>query len=198
VRRGERRWRRSRRASAGRDAALTRPGPKGADLVMSVGTFPDKWTLRPQTRSHTRRAAAQAGVALASASDLTFNWTGFISAMVSNLTFGFRAVWSKRRARARRRPSGPPVGVAREELAAASACDCVCLRRSRCRRRCSSWLARLGAALPLRACSGSQPEPGGLVTVACPCCCYLLHVPTWVCGRCGDRRERWPVHLFVR
>ncbi|KAK9826504.1 hypothetical protein WJX81_007389 [Elliptochloris bilobata] len=37
-----------------------------------------------------------AGVALASASDLTFNWTGFISAMVSNLTFGFRAVWSKR------------------------------------------------------------------------------------------------------
>lgn len=38
----------------------------------------------------------QAGVALASASDLTFNWTGFISAMVSNLTFGFRAVWSKK------------------------------------------------------------------------------------------------------
>jgi Tpt phosphate/phosphoenolpyruvate translocator len=37
-----------------------------------------------------------AGVALASASDLTFNWTGFISAMVSNLTFGFRAVWSKK------------------------------------------------------------------------------------------------------
>lgn len=36
------------------------------------------------------------GVALASASDLTFNWTGFISAMVSNLTFGFRAVWSKK------------------------------------------------------------------------------------------------------
>ena len=40
--------------------------------------------------------AMQAGVALASASDLTFNWTGFISAMVSNLTFGFRAVWSKK------------------------------------------------------------------------------------------------------
>ena len=39
---------------------------------------------------------AQLGVALASASDLTFNWTGFISAMVSNLTFGFRAVWSKK------------------------------------------------------------------------------------------------------
>jgi hypothetical protein len=39
---------------------------------------------------------AQAGVALASASDLSFNWTGFISAMVSNLTFGFRAVFSKK------------------------------------------------------------------------------------------------------
>lgn len=36
------------------------------------------------------------GVALASAADLSFNWMGFISAMASNLTFGFRAVWSKR------------------------------------------------------------------------------------------------------
>ena len=37
-----------------------------------------------------------AGVALASAGELSFNWTGFISAMLSNLTFGFRAVWGKR------------------------------------------------------------------------------------------------------
>jgi Tpt phosphate/phosphoenolpyruvate translocator len=36
------------------------------------------------------------GVAAASAAELSFNWYGFISAMVSNLTFGFRAVWSKR------------------------------------------------------------------------------------------------------
>ncbi|KAK2078884.1 hypothetical protein QBZ16_002574 [Prototheca wickerhamii] len=36
------------------------------------------------------------GVALASAADLSFNWMGFISAMASNLTFGFRAVWSKK------------------------------------------------------------------------------------------------------
>mmetsp|Transcript_17319 Transcript_17319/g.29594 ORF Transcript_17319/g.29594 Transcript_17319/m.29594 type:complete len:396 (-) Transcript_17319:709-1896(-) len=36
-----------------------------------------------------------AGVAFASAGELSFNWTGFISAMLSNLTFGFRAVWSK-------------------------------------------------------------------------------------------------------
>ncbi|GBF93760.1 triose phosphate phosphate translocator [Raphidocelis subcapitata] len=35
------------------------------------------------------------GVALASAGELSFNWTGFISAMLSNLTFGFRAVWGK-------------------------------------------------------------------------------------------------------
>lgn len=36
-----------------------------------------------------------AGVGLASAGELSFNWTGFISAMLSNLTFGFRAVWGK-------------------------------------------------------------------------------------------------------
>ncbi|KAK9813816.1 hypothetical protein WJX73_010843 [Symbiochloris irregularis] len=36
------------------------------------------------------------GVAMASMSELTFNWLGFLSAMASNLTFGFRAVWSKR------------------------------------------------------------------------------------------------------
>lgn len=35
------------------------------------------------------------GVAMASAGELSFNWTGFISAMLSNLTFGFRAVWGK-------------------------------------------------------------------------------------------------------
>lgn len=34
------------------------------------------------------------GVAAASASELSFNWTGFISAMLSNLTFSFRAVRS--------------------------------------------------------------------------------------------------------
>lgn len=36
------------------------------------------------------------GVGLASAGELSFNWTGFLSAMLSNLTFGFRAVWGKR------------------------------------------------------------------------------------------------------
>jgi len=35
------------------------------------------------------------GVALASAGELSFNWMGFLTAMASNLTFGFRAVWSK-------------------------------------------------------------------------------------------------------
>jgi Tpt phosphate/phosphoenolpyruvate translocator len=36
------------------------------------------------------------GVAMASAAELSFNWMGFISAMISNLTFGFRAVLSKK------------------------------------------------------------------------------------------------------
>eukprot|EP00210_Caulerpa_lentillifera_P000091 g87.t1 len=36
------------------------------------------------------------GVALASAAELSFNWLGFLSAMASNLTFGFRAVLGKR------------------------------------------------------------------------------------------------------
>ncbi len=38
---------------------------------------------------------------MASAAELSFNWTGFISAMVSNLTFGFRAVLGKKCAPAR-------------------------------------------------------------------------------------------------
>ena len=36
------------------------------------------------------------GVSLASMHELSFNWLGFGSAMASNVTFGFRAVWSKR------------------------------------------------------------------------------------------------------
>ncbi|CAD7696063.1 unnamed protein product [Ostreobium quekettii] len=36
-----------------------------------------------------------AGVAMASAAELTFNWLGFGSAMLSNITFAFRAVWGK-------------------------------------------------------------------------------------------------------
>ncbi|KAG1666122.1 hypothetical protein FOA52_010912 [Chlamydomonas sp. UWO 241] len=35
------------------------------------------------------------GVGLASAGELSFNWMGFLTAMASNLTFSFRAVWSK-------------------------------------------------------------------------------------------------------
>jgi len=35
------------------------------------------------------------GVALASAAEVSFNWLGFITAMLSNLTFSFRAVWVK-------------------------------------------------------------------------------------------------------
>lgn len=33
---------------------------------------------------------------MASAAELSFNWLGFLTAMMSNLTFGFRAVWSKK------------------------------------------------------------------------------------------------------
>ncbi|KAK9861187.1 hypothetical protein WJX84_001896 [Apatococcus fuscideae] len=36
-----------------------------------------------------------AGVSLASAAELSFSWMGFTTAMISNLTFGFRAVLSK-------------------------------------------------------------------------------------------------------
>jgi uncharacterized membrane protein len=41
------------------------------------------------------RGRMQVGVAMASAAELTFNWLGFLSAMMSNITFGFRAVWTK-------------------------------------------------------------------------------------------------------
>lgn len=35
------------------------------------------------------------GVGMASAGELSFNWEGFLSAMASNVTFAFRAVWGK-------------------------------------------------------------------------------------------------------
>ena len=34
-------------------------------------------------------------MSLASAAELSFSWMGFLTAMLSNLTFGFRAVLSK-------------------------------------------------------------------------------------------------------
>jgi len=55
-------------------------------LVLGESTpFPVVATLIP----------IMAGVALASAGELSFNWLGFSTAMLSNLTFGFRAVWGK-------------------------------------------------------------------------------------------------------
>ena len=53
-----------------------------------------KLRLRDLTWTITK-LLSQAGVALASAAELSFNWLGFTSAMLSNITFGFRAVWSK-------------------------------------------------------------------------------------------------------
>ncbi|GFH22007.1 TPT domain-containing protein, partial [Haematococcus lacustris] len=52
------------------------------------------------------------GVALASASEATFNWTGFLSAMGSNLTFQSRNVLSKKLMTAKQGsgPSVPPLG----------------------------------------------------------------------------------------
>ncbi|KAL6744940.1 phosphate/phosphoenolpyruvate translocator precursor [Haematococcus lacustris] len=52
------------------------------------------------------------GVALASASEATFNWTGFLSAMGSNLTFQSRNVLSKKLMTANHGsgPSVPPLG----------------------------------------------------------------------------------------
>ena len=48
------------------------------------------------THVHTHVCCSQLGVGMASAGEMSFNWTGFLTAMASNLTFGFRAVWSKR------------------------------------------------------------------------------------------------------
>lgn len=44
-------------------------------------------------------------------SELTFNWLGFLSAMASNLTFGFRAVWSKKCARRLASHEGVPAYI---------------------------------------------------------------------------------------
>ena len=55
-------------------------------------------------------------MALASAAELSFNWLGFLSAMMSNITFGFRAVWSKQCAPVSVRPLWLVPGFGRREL----------------------------------------------------------------------------------
>ena len=37
-----------------------------------------------------------AGVSMASLTELSFNWTGFISAMISNISFTYRSIYSKK------------------------------------------------------------------------------------------------------
>lgn len=37
-----------------------------------------------------------AGVSMASMTELSFNWTGFISAMISNISFTYRSIYSKK------------------------------------------------------------------------------------------------------
>ena len=54
---------------------------------------PEVQTLSPEV---CLRLGEGAGVALASASEATFNWTGFLSAMGSNVTFQSRNVFSKK------------------------------------------------------------------------------------------------------
>lgn len=36
------------------------------------------------------------GVSMASLTELSFNWTGFISAMISNISFTYRSIYSKK------------------------------------------------------------------------------------------------------
>ncbi|KAE9605572.1 putative sugar phosphate transporter domain-containing protein [Lupinus albus] len=36
------------------------------------------------------------GVSMASLTELSFNWTGFISAMISNIAFTYRSIYSKK------------------------------------------------------------------------------------------------------
>jgi len=37
-----------------------------------------------------------AGVSMASLTELSFNWVGFISAMISNISFTYRSLYSKK------------------------------------------------------------------------------------------------------
>jgi solute carrier family 35, member E1 len=36
------------------------------------------------------------GVSMASLTELSFNWTGFINAMISNISFTYRSIYSKK------------------------------------------------------------------------------------------------------
>lgn len=41
-------------------------------------------------------SALNAGVSMASLTELSFNWLGFISAMISNISFTYRSIYSKK------------------------------------------------------------------------------------------------------
>mgnify|MGYP001810892316 CR=1 FL=1 len=79
-------------AAADEAACLSNPSPlqrfpPAVQLILGTPTpLPVVATLIP----------IMLGVAAASAAELSFNWMGFFTAMMSNLTFGFRAVWSKK------------------------------------------------------------------------------------------------------
>ncbi|KAL0305702.1 UNVERIFIED_CONTAM: Triose phosphate/phosphate translocator, chloroplastic [Sesamum radiatum] len=41
-------------------------------------------------------SSSSCGVSMASLTELSFNWTGFISAMISNISFTYRSIYSKK------------------------------------------------------------------------------------------------------
>nr|XP_019701779.1 triose phosphate/phosphate translocator, chloroplastic [Elaeis guineensis] len=50
----------------------------------------------PAFRCGSRQPTKLAGVSMASLTELSFNWTGFISAMISNISFTYRSIYSKK------------------------------------------------------------------------------------------------------
>lgn len=88
------------------------------------------------------------GVALASASEVTFNWPGFLAAMGSNVTFQSRNVFSKKfmgKKKARSaRPAAPTI-----------TCHALCALRS------AAWLAPDQCAVSSR------------LLWSCPCFCLV-------------------------
>lgn len=56
----------------------------------------DGLSLESSCISVTLHVTSGLGVSMASLTELSFNWTGFISAMISNIAFTYRSIYSKK------------------------------------------------------------------------------------------------------
>jgi len=61
-----------------------------------IWTYADKYLVNGELFNIIFYVMYCAGVSMASLTELSFNWVGFISAMISNISFTYRSIYSKK------------------------------------------------------------------------------------------------------